>query len=115
MKLIDKMETNENLGWCRPYFISTEDNDIFLVMAEDGIAGIMVNDSEWNMMGRTKNGLYPRYSDDQILKLAHVIYGDDCDLTWDVVGDILESAQEIGCRECPWCKSCEPMQEEVEE
>jgi hypothetical protein len=113
MKFFETLEPGQNVGWCKPYLISTEDFDACITVTEGEITGILVGDDEWPLLG--KKGLYPCYSEAQLLKLAHLIYGEESDLTWNIQADIMDSAVEIGCLECPWKNMCEVMEEEPEE
>ncbi len=82
MKLYEKMKNNENMGYCKP-FISTNDNNIFLAVNEREICAF--------------NG---------IAEITHYVNVSDID--FDAIADKY-NLMETGCNKCAVRDKCDVM------
>lgn len=108
MKAYEKMENNENLGWCKNYASSSY--RVECVITEGDVVSLRIDGQEVNP---TSDNL--KRAADIAIQDSRLSYAAD-DFTDESSGAVIgETCMELGCRACPWRDECDAMHVDEDE
>jgi hypothetical protein len=109
-----KMESGENLGWCKPIILTYKDKKATIAQNEGTVAGLAIDGkisegTDYLVALTDHFGIGPaQLGENGATSLSDFF-------NYEFNGASVEVEEELGCRECPFFKECDAMNEEVED
>lgn len=108
MKAYEKMENNENLGWCKNY--ASNSYRVECVITEGDVVSLRIDGQE---VKPTSDNL--KRAAEIAIQDSRLSYAAD-DFTDESSGAVIrETCMELGCCSCPWRDECDAMHVDEDE